>query len=90
MNPLPPRFYGLPKLHKENQPVRPIVSGISAPAHKLAYMLNSEIRQITKFHPKYSVANSTELASELGKKSILSNTKKLRSRTNVKIKVKIL
>ena len=29
-NPVPPRLYGLPKLHKEGEPIRPVVSFISA------------------------------------------------------------
>jgi len=32
MNPIPPRiYYGLPKIHKEGNPLRPIASYISSP-----------------------------------------------------------
>lgn len=30
----PPRFYGVPKIHKENTPLRSIVGTIEAPAYK--------------------------------------------------------
>jgi len=35
----PPRLYGLPKIHKEGVPMRPIVSNIGAPMYKLAKYL---------------------------------------------------
>jgi hypothetical protein len=37
--PKPPRLYGLPKVHKEGVPLRPIVSAIDSPTHKLARYL---------------------------------------------------
>ncbi|XP_046398173.1 uncharacterized protein LOC124164978 [Ischnura elegans] len=37
--PKPPRLYGLPKLHKEGVPLRPIVSQIDAPTYRLAKYL---------------------------------------------------
>ena len=33
---LPPRLYGLPKIHKENVPLRPIVSAIGSPTYNIA------------------------------------------------------
>ena len=35
-NPLPARFYGLPKIHKPNNPLRPIVSFCVSPTYNLA------------------------------------------------------
>ena len=35
-NPLPARFYGLPKIHKPNNPLRPIVSFCGSPTYNLA------------------------------------------------------
>lgn len=35
----PPHFYGLPKIHKKEIPLRPIVSSINSPCHKLAKFL---------------------------------------------------
>uniref|UniRef100_A0A3B5LXL8 Uncharacterized protein n=1 Tax=Xiphophorus couchianus TaxID=32473 RepID=A0A3B5LXL8_9TELE len=36
----PPRLYGLPKIHKVDTPLRPIVSTISSPTYKLARFLS--------------------------------------------------
>ena len=37
--PAPPRLYGLPKIHKEGVPLRPIVSAIGSPTYNLAKYL---------------------------------------------------
>ena len=42
-NPLPARFYGLPKIHKVNYPLRPIVSYCGSPAYNLASFYNKII-----------------------------------------------
>ena len=41
-----PHMYGLPKLHKENMPLRPIVSMVNSPYHKLARWLVEIIKPI--------------------------------------------
>ena len=43
---LPPRFYGLLKVHKPGYPLRPIVSFIDSPT----YMLSKHLAQILKPH----------------------------------------
>ena len=40
----PPRFYGLPKIHKNNIPLRPIVSSIGSVAYGLAKVLADIIK----------------------------------------------
>lgn len=39
-NSVTPKFYGLPKIHKPNIPLRPIVSSIDSPLHKLSKFLS--------------------------------------------------
>ena len=39
LNPQPPILYGLPKIHKTNIPMRPIVSYCQAPFYKLCQKL---------------------------------------------------
>lgn len=45
-NPVLPRLYGLPKIHKPILKMRPIVSNINAPAYKLAKWLVSKFKQL--------------------------------------------
>ncbi|XP_071442232.1 uncharacterized protein, partial [Hetaerina americana] len=70
MNPRAPRFFGLPKIHKQENPIRPVVSNISAPNHLIARKVNSLFRDYTKFAPKYGVINSKVLAERLAKLTI--------------------
>jgi hypothetical protein len=42
-----PRLYGLPKIHKEGVPLRPIVSNIGAPTYQLAKQLTALLNQLT-------------------------------------------
>ena len=42
-NPLPAKFYGLPKIHKPDHPLRPIVSFCGSPTYNLASFYNNII-----------------------------------------------
>ncbi|XP_049813613.1 uncharacterized protein LOC126260332 [Schistocerca nitens] len=65
MNPVPPRMYGLPKLHKQDVPIRPVVSSFTAPSYKLASKLDVLIKSKTKFKPKHGISNSVDLVITL-------------------------
>ena len=65
MNPVPPRLYGQPKIHKDGVPVRPIVSFISSPTYKLAKYLNIWFTENTDFQSGYSIKNSKELTDKI-------------------------
>nr|XP_060622650.1 uncharacterized protein LOC132769734 [Anolis sagrei ordinatus] len=41
---LPPRLYGLPKIHKDSTPLRPIVSAIGSPTYDLAKFLAAQLQ----------------------------------------------
>ncbi|XP_075923264.1 uncharacterized protein LOC142924610 [Petromyzon marinus] len=60
----PPRLYGLPKIHKEDTPLRPIVSTISSPTYKLARFL-ADILQTFTGKTTSAVLNSTHLVSTI-------------------------
>jgi hypothetical protein len=47
----PPRFYGLPKIHKEGVPLRPIVSQIGAPTYRLSKYLAQSLQQFVGQSP---------------------------------------
>nr|XP_060632240.1 uncharacterized protein LOC132775540 [Anolis sagrei ordinatus] len=40
----PPRLYGLPKIHKDSTPLRPIVSAIGSPTYDLAKFLAAQLQ----------------------------------------------
>ncbi|XP_043263261.1 uncharacterized protein LOC122403673 [Colletes gigas] len=46
--PQPPKLYGLPKIHKDNIPLRPIVSAINSPTHNLAKYLCRVLQPLTE------------------------------------------
>jgi hypothetical protein len=43
----PPRMYGLPKIHKDGVPLRPIVSNIGTPTYQLSKHLSGLLNQLT-------------------------------------------
>jgi len=47
-NPLPPRLYGLSKVHKPNIPLRPIVSAIHSPTYNLSRFLAQTLQPLWK------------------------------------------
>ena len=49
-----PYMYGLPKIHKENCPYRPIISNVNAPSYKLAKWVS---KQLSKALGKFSNAH---------------------------------
>ncbi|KAG8239164.1 hypothetical protein J437_LFUL018652, partial [Ladona fulva] len=51
--PKPPRLYGLPKVHKEGVPLRPIVSQIDAPTYQLAKFLANSLKMYVGNSPSF-------------------------------------
>ncbi|XP_055838921.1 uncharacterized protein LOC129906950 [Episyrphus balteatus] len=45
-NPLVPKLYGLPKIHKPGEKMRPIVSNINSPTQKLSRWVHNELTKI--------------------------------------------
>jgi hypothetical protein len=61
----PPRLYGLPKIHKQGVPLRPIVSIIGASTYRLAKHLAGLLGSHIGSSPHH-VRNSTEFVHNLG------------------------
>ena len=59
-----PRFYGLPKIHKVNAPLRPIVSGIGSITYNVAKFL-AEVMGPLVGHNGHHIKNSGDLASKM-------------------------
>jgi len=63
-NPKIPAVCGLPKLHKEGNRLRLVVSNIQSPTSKIGEYIVKEFRKFN-YHSKYSIRNSIVLAENL-------------------------
>ncbi|XP_068674426.1 uncharacterized protein [Montipora foliosa] len=61
---LPPRFYGLPKIHKPGYPLRPIVSFIDSPTYMLSKHLAQILRPLMN-NTDLTVKNSVEFCEQM-------------------------
>lgn len=61
INPRAPVLRGLPKVHKEQMPIRPLVNFTSAPSYKVAKALDKILRNNIKLNNNHSLKNSLEL-----------------------------
>ena len=59
----PGKLYGLPKVHKDNNPLRPIISSIGTFNYNLAKFLVPLIAPVTK--NEYTVENSTDFVNQI-------------------------
>ena len=63
-NPITPRIYGLPKIHKEGAPLRPIVNTIGGPTYLLAKFLALKLKPLVG-HTESFVKDSASFIEEL-------------------------
>ena len=68
-----PKFYGLPKLHKQGIPLRPIVACTKAPASNIGKWLCTAFKPLL-FSQKSYICNSVDLAEKLKNVNISANT----------------
>ncbi|XP_011865403.1 PREDICTED: uncharacterized protein LOC105560690, partial [Vollenhovia emeryi] len=67
-----PKAYGLPKIHKENYPLRIIISSINSPLHEFASFINSIISK--SIPPAIGhINNSFDLYRALAEKTLLDS-----------------
>ena len=62
-----PRLYGLPKVHKTDAPLRPILSMIGSPQHRLAKFLAQVLKPVQEYYCKHQITDSFDLVHKLGK-----------------------
>ena len=60
-----PKFYGLPKVHKIENPLRPIISSIGCFTHEPAKFLARILGPTAKQASAYSVKNSKEFVGRI-------------------------
>lgn len=69
-NAVPPRFYGLPKIHKTPVKLRPIISSIDSPTSKISQLVASILTKAYNSENEYYIKDSFRFAE-------LTNNKKL-------------
>lgn len=62
---VPPRLYGLPKIHKDNIPLRPIVSSINSPTGFISRWVSDILNQAFQEYNSYAVKNSFVFAEKI-------------------------
>ncbi|XP_065568918.1 uncharacterized protein LOC136032575 [Artemia franciscana] len=73
VRPVIPRFYGVPKIHKPDIPLRPIVSTVGSATQKLERYLAGILRSIT-LSSKHTIRNTKEVVDRLNSINIGENT----------------
>ena len=68
----PPRIYSLPKIHKADVPLRPIVSGINTFAYDLSAYLANILSPLTG-NSGFTVTNLAHFVSTISSETILDN-----------------
>jgi hypothetical protein len=63
------------KIHKYNEPIRPVVNNTNAPTYKIAKHLNKWLTNALQLQNNYVTYNSIQLANELSKFPITTNSK---------------
>ena len=71
-NAFPSRLYGLPKIHKDGMPLRPIVSYVGSPTYYLATFIKNIISKNARA-PTSRVLNSFELVKGLRRLTVPNN-----------------
>lgn len=59
-----PRMYGHPKIHKENCPMRPIVSTINSPCYYLSQYIGDILKNLT-LQSEYNIKNSKQFIDKI-------------------------
>jgi hypothetical protein len=73
--PKPPTLNAQIKIHKLNNPIRPVVNNTQAPTYKIAKFLAKKLNEYLNLKNYYNVKSSTILANDLTKLKIHDNHK---------------
>lgn len=66
-----PELYGLPKIHKEDLPLRPISSSLKVPCYSLAKHIGSVLKNLVS--PTYNLKNSSQLKEKIDQITLDNN-----------------
>jgi hypothetical protein len=63
--PTPPKINGLIKLHKDNNPIRPVINMRSSPSYNLSSFITKHLNKLLNLPFSYNVKNSQHLIQDL-------------------------
>ncbi|XP_058983463.1 uncharacterized protein LOC131804504 [Musca domestica] len=66
---IPPKIYGLPKIHKEGTPLRPICSFTNSPTYELSRYI-SKILKVLTVDSKYNIKDAIDFKSRINNQHI--------------------
>lgn len=75
MNPSAPSMIALPKIHKANIPMRPIINYKTAPSYKLSKYLKTILKDTIDLENKHTIDNTMHLVNRLDDVEITENTR---------------
>jgi hypothetical protein len=75
MNPTAPRLHGTIKLHKEGNPIRPVVNWKNSPGYKLATHLTKILKETIQLPNAFNIQNTTTLMHNLKQHHPQTHTK---------------
>jgi len=65
IKPTAPTIRGLPKVHKQNIPIRPLINFTTAPTYRIAKHIDKLLKQYITFENNHSVKNNIELVNKI-------------------------
>jgi hypothetical protein len=71
MNPSTPSIKGLIKIHKQDQPIRPVVNWRNAPAYQLSKLFTSKINHLAPLPHAFNMKNTHDLIRNLNDTPVL-------------------
>jgi hypothetical protein len=74
-NPQPPTLKAQIKIHKPDNPIRPVVNNMSAPAYKISKLLAKKLNGYLNLDYQFNVTDSLTLANDLIKLKIDQNSR---------------
>lgn len=66
---LPPRLYGLPKIHKTDLPLRPICSSINSPCNELCKFLTNILKKLTE-NSEFNIRDAVQFRNKINNSAI--------------------
>jgi hypothetical protein len=75
IKPTAPKLDALIKIHKENEPIRPVENNTQEPSYKIAKYQNKRLNNLINLPCTYTTKNSCEIAQELNSIQINNHNK---------------